>query len=249
MLGACYKYAMSQALRSVLANVKRLLPVALLAAGLILFFAFDLHHVISFDLLRSHHATLQAWVSDHHVLAPLAFMVVYATAVAFSLPVGLVLTVSCGFLFGTLLATCVVTVAGTLGAVAIFLAARSAFGPLLRGRVQGALARFEAEFRRDAFSYLLVLRLVPLFPFWLVNLAPAFTGVKLVTYAAATFIGIIPATLVFASVGSGLGAVFEAGGSPNLAMIFEPHILGPIIGLALLALGPVVYKRLRRQPD
>lgn len=227
---------------------KRLLPLTILAAGLAIFFGFGLHRAITFDLLRAHHETLRAWVAEHRFLAPVCFMALYAAAVAFSLPVGLLLTVAGGFLFGTLLATFVVTLAATLGAVAIFLAARSALADLLRGRVAGVLARFDAEFRRDAFSYLLVLRLVPVLPFWLVNLAPAFTGIRLATYAAATFIGIIPATLVYASVGSGLGSVFEAGGTPDLGAILTPEILAPIAGLALLALVPVLYKRLGRRP-
>jgi uncharacterized membrane protein YdjX (TVP38/TMEM64 family) len=102
----------------------------------------------------------------------------------------------------------------------------------------------EAGFRENALSYLLVLRLIPLFPFWLVNLVPAFLGVALGTYVFGTFVGIIPGSLVFASVGNGLGAVFDAGGTPDLGIIFEPAILGPILALSLLALLPVAYKRL-----
>ena len=102
----------------------------------------------------------------------------------------------------------------------------------------------EAGFKENALSYLLVLRLVPLFPFWLVNLVPAFLGVALGTYVLGTFLGIIPGSLVFASVGNGLGAVFDAGKTPDLGIIFEPAILGPILALSLLALVPIGYKRI-----
>ena len=101
----------------------------------------------------------------------------------------------------------------------------------------------EAGFQKNAFSYLMVLRLVPLFPFFLVNLAPAFLGVKLRTFMVATFFGIIPGTFVFASVGNGLGAIFDEGGEPNLGIIFQPEVLGPILALAALSLVPVIYKR------
>jgi uncharacterized membrane protein YdjX (TVP38/TMEM64 family) len=103
----------------------------------------------------------------------------------------------------------------------------------------------EAGFRENAMSYLLVLRLVPLFPFWLVNLVPAFLGVPLRTYVIGTFFGIMPGTFVYASVGSGLGAILEAGESPDLGIIFKAEILIPLLGLALLALIPVIYKRIK----
>src|SRR5262249_20230586 len=146
------------------------------------FFAFGLHHYVTFEQLHAHHHALRAWVGEHPVVAPLAYMAAYAVAVAFSLPVGLVLTIAGGYLFGTLIAAVATTVGATLGATAVFIAARTALAELLRGRVAGTLARFEEGFRRNAFNYMLVLRLVPIFPFWLVNLAPAFTRVRLGTY-------------------------------------------------------------------
>jgi uncharacterized membrane protein YdjX (TVP38/TMEM64 family) len=94
-------------------------------------------------------------------------------------------------------------------------------------------------------SYLLVLRLVPLFPFFLVNLAPAFLGVPLSTYVVATLVGIVPGTFVYASVGAGLGAVLAAGGEPDLSIAWRPEVLGPLLGLAALACLPILYKRLK----
>ena len=132
----------------------------------------------------------------------------------------------------------------------LFLVARHALGDVLRGRAGPFVARMEAGFRANALNYLLVLRLIPLFPFWLVNLVPAFVGVRTSTYVLGTLLGIIPGTFVYASVGNGLGAVFDAGETPDLAIIFKPEILLPIVGLALLALLPIAYKRFqaRRKP-
>ena len=129
--------------------------------------------------------------------------------------------------------------------MAVFLAARTAFGDLLRQKAGNRLKKLEAGFRENALSYMFVLRLVPLFPFWLVNLAPALFGVKLRTYIIATFFGIMPGGLVYAGVGNGLGAVLDAGKTPDLGIIFEPAILLPILGLAALSLIPVIYRRLR----
>ena len=125
----------------------------------------------------------------------------------------------------------------------LFLIARTALGDVLRAKAGPFLAKMEEGFRENALSYLLVLRLIPLFPFWLVNLVPAFLGVSTIHYVIGTFFGIIPGTFVFASVGNGLGALLDAGEDPNLGIIFQPEVLGPLVALALLSLLPVLYKR------
>ena len=172
-------------------------------------------------------------------------MLVYAAVVALSVPGGAILTIAGGFLFGIVPGALYVLVGATAGATIVFLIARTALGDALRARAGPRIRRMEEGFRRDALSYLLVLRLIPLFPFWLVNIVPAFLGVPLSTYVLGTFVGIIPGSLVFASVGNGLGAVFDAGGTPDLGVIFEPAVLLPIVGLAVLALLPVAYRKLR----
>jgi uncharacterized membrane protein YdjX (TVP38/TMEM64 family) len=137
-------------------------------------------------------------------------------------------------------------IGASLGATMIFLAARTVLGDVLRARAGPFLQKLEAGFRENELSYMFVLRLVPLFPFWLVNLAPAFLGVRTSTFVGGTFVGIIPGAFVFASVGTGLGAVLAAGGTPDGSALLQPHVILPIIGLALLAMIPVVTKRLRR---
>jgi uncharacterized membrane protein YdjX (TVP38/TMEM64 family) len=224
---------------------RRLLPLLIVVGLIALAFALDLDERLSFEALRANRAALLALVAERPALTALGFVAIYATAVALSLPGALILTLAGGFLFGTALATVLVVIGATLGACVIFLIARGALGEPLRARAGPWLGRMEAGFRRDALSYLLVLRLIPLFPFWLVNLVPAFLGVPLPTFALATLVGIIPGSLVYASVGAGLGAVFEHGGTPDLEIILEPQILLPLLGLALLALLPVAYRRWR----
>jgi uncharacterized membrane protein YdjX (TVP38/TMEM64 family) len=227
----------------------RVLPLALLCAGFAAFFALGWHHHVSFETIRMHRAMLMDWVQRWGALAVFAYVAGYAAMAAFSIPGGALATIAGGYLFGLWLGAASSVVGATIGAVAVFLAARTAFGDVLRAKAGGALKRMEEGFRRDAFSYLLVLRLVPIFPFWLVNLVPAFSGVSLRAYALATLIGIVPGGLVFASVGSGLGDILDRGETPDLKIVFRWNILLPILGLALLALLPVAVKKLQaRKP-
>src|SRR5207237_1324319 len=145
------------------------------------------------------------------------------------------------FLCGTWIGMLCAIIGATSGATAIFLAARAGLGGLAQ-RAGPLVAKLEAGFRADAFNYLLVLRLVPIFPFWLVNLVPALVGVRLRSYMLATFLGIIPGTFIYAGLGSGLGEIVK---EPDLGIIFHPGVLLPIVGLAVLALIPVAYRHWR----
>lgn len=224
----------------------RWLPILALAGGFALVLALGLDSYLSFSTLATHRVELIAWVDARPASAALAYIALYVVVVAFSLPGAAVMTMTGGFLFGTVLGALYSAVGATLGAVTVFLAARTAFGDVLRAKAGGAVKRMEEGFRANAFSYLLVLRLVPVFPFFIVNLVPAFLGVGLGTYALATALGILPGSLVYAGVGNGLGAVFDAGQTPDLGVLATPPVLLPLAGLALLAMVPVAYKRLRR---
>ena len=223
--------------------VKRLLPVLVILAGIGAFFGFGLDDYLTFESLSEHRELLLGFVTDNPVLAPLAFMAIYALATAMSLPGALVLTISGGFLFGTLLGGLYVVIGATLGAIAIFLIAKTALGDALRSKAGPWMSRMEAGFKENELSYMLILRLVPLFPFWLVNLVPAFLGVSLGTYAIATFVGIIPGSFAYASVGAGLGTVFDQGQAPGLDILADPKVWGPMVALVVLALVQIVYKR------
>ena len=228
---------------------KRLLPLLVLAIGLGLFFAFGLGEYLSIEALQEHREWLKGQIDEYGLLANLVFVALYVLAITFSVPGGSILTIVGGFLFGTLVATITVVIGATIGATCLFLVARYALYDMLHAKAGAAVQKMEHGFKENAFNYLLVLRLVPLFPFWLVNLVPALLGVPLKTYVLATAIGIVPGTFVYASVGNGAGEILAAGGELNLAVIFEPHVLVPILGLAVLALIPVFYKAWKARKD
>ena len=226
-------------------SVGRILPLVLLAAGLAAFFALDLNRYVSLEALKTHQEQLKGWVADYGLIAGAVFTGVYALAVAFSIPGAVFITIAGGFMFGPYLATLYVVVGATVGALAVFLAARYALADFFRARIGNAAKRMEAGFRENELSYMFILRLVPIFPFWLVNLVPAFLGVTVRSFVIGTFIGIIPGAFVYALVGDGAGAVLSAGGDLNIGIIFHPRFLAPIVGLAVLACIPIVYKRVR----
>lgn len=204
--------------------------------------ASGLGDLLSLETLRTHRAALTGWVGGNLPLAALAFVGVYAAAVAFSVPGAVILTLSGGFLFGAVLGTLLSVVGATIGAVLVFLFARMIFGEAALEKF-GERGRVLAEgIRRNAWSYLLVLRLVPLFPFFLVNLVPAFVGVRLPVYALTTFFGILPGTAVFSLSGAGLGSVLDSGGELELRSILTPQILGALLGLAALSLAAIPLK-------
>jgi uncharacterized membrane protein YdjX (TVP38/TMEM64 family) len=223
---------------------RRLLPLmGLVAAGIAVFLFFGRQY-LTFAAFAENRAQLQALAADWGVLAELGYIGLYTTLVALSVPGALVLTMAGGFLFGTWIGGSCAVVGATAGATLIFLAARAGLGDIA-GRAGPFIAKLEAGFRADAFSYLLVLRLVPIFPFWLVNLVPAVLGVPLRSFVLATLIGVIPATFIYASLGNGLGDIVA---QPDLGIVFHPSVFGPILALACLALVPVVYKRWRGGP-
>lgn len=230
-------------------SLRRLLPLLILFCGLVLFFVLDLGRYVNLDEIDEHRDWLAAQAERYGMLAYLAFAVIYAVATAFSLPFGWVLTVVGGFVFGALAATVCVVIGATIGAACLFLAARYAFYDALHAKAGPALLKMEQGFKDNAFNYLLFLRLVPLFPFWLVNLVPGLLDVPLRVYVIATAVGIIPGTYIYASVGNSLGEIVEAGGVLNPSLIYDADVFLPLLGLALLALLPVGYKAWKRHQD
>lgn len=224
-------------------GLTRFLPIALIGIGAITAFVLARDY-LSFDALLANYEELSAWRDQNIVLAILVFSLIYILCVAFSVPGAIWLTLVGGFLFGTILGTTVVVAAATLGALLIFLAARTALGDVLRQKAGPWVARMEDGFREGEISYLLIMRLVPAVPFFIANLAPAFLGARTWTFLWTTMVGIIPGTLVFISIGAGLGEQLERGEAPDLGVVFEWHILGPLLGLAILAALPLILKRL-----
>ncbi len=227
--------------------LRRFGPLAVLVAcGAAAWWAFG--DYLSFETLRDNRAELLAWRDSNYALAAAVYMAVYVATVAFSLPGALALTLTGGFLFGLAAGGPMILISATVGATLIFLAARSSVGASLEARLkgsQGFVSRLRRGIAQNEVSYLLLMRLVPVVPFFVANLAPAFLGVSLRTYVWTTFFGIMPGTLVYTWVGSGLGEVFDRGGTPDLGILFEPQILGPLLGLCALAALPILIRAVR----
>jgi uncharacterized membrane protein YdjX (TVP38/TMEM64 family) len=226
----------------------RLGPLAIIAAALAAFFALGLHRYFTLDTLRDNREALQNWVDASPVRAVAVFIAVYATAVAISFPGASILTIFGGYLFGLTLGVPAIVVAATLGASIIFVASKTALGDFLHKRAGGFVKKMEQGFRDDELNYMFVLRLVPVFPFWAINIAAGLLGVSLRNFLIGTFFGIIPGTFVYASIGNAAGAAFDAGQDVTLSgILFKPATLLPIIGLVALALLPVILKRFNKQ--
>jgi uncharacterized membrane protein YdjX (TVP38/TMEM64 family) len=228
-------------LRKLLAD-RRIWIAAGAIALLVALRATGVGELLSLDTLARHRGALSDFVAQNFALAALGYVAVYVAAVAFSVPGAVFLTLAGGFLFGAVSGTLLTVLGATAGATLIFLFARRIFGADALDRM-GPKARALGEgIRRNAASYLLVLRLVPLFPFFLVNLVPAFVGVKLATYVATTAIGILPGTAVFSLAGAGLGEVLALGGDFDVRAVLTPQVLGALIGLAALSLAAIPLK-------
>lgn len=228
----------------------RLAPLLVIAAGLVIVFATGLNRYLSLDVLQEQRAALLERVRLHPVESVLIYTAVYVLVVAFSIPGAMIMTMTGGFLFGPGLGSTAAVVGMTIGATIMFLVARSALGELIRklARSGGVMERIQLGVRANAFSYLLMMRLIPAVPFWLCNIASGFVHIPLRTYVIATVLGIIPSTVIYSSIGSGLGHVFNEGRTPDLGLVMDPQVLLPLVGLALLSMVPVAYHawKLRR---
>jgi uncharacterized membrane protein YdjX (TVP38/TMEM64 family) len=218
----------------------RFLPLLALVALAALALGLGADQWLGLDWLRANRDWLRALVSERPVVTGLGFGLLYAITTALSFPTGTVLSLLAGFLFGPYAGSLIVIAGATVGAAVLFLAARTALGARFRDRFGPVLGRLAAGFERDAFGYLLFLRLVPLFPFWLVNLAPAFLGMRLTPYVAATAIGIAPACYVYVQLGGGLGRMLDTG---SLDAMLSPDIMLAFGLLAALSLVPIVVRR------
>jgi uncharacterized membrane protein YdjX (TVP38/TMEM64 family) len=242
---------------------RRLVPLAVvvLVSGVVI--GMGWHRQLSFETLVHHHETLTDFIAAHQPSAIAAYVTLYIGAVALSIPVGFFLTLIGGILFGAVLGGAAALFSATIGAILIFLIAKSAVGEHLLRRAGSLAQKVALGFRADAFSYLLFLRLVPIFPFWLVNLVSALAGVRLATFAAATALGIIPMTVAVAFVGAGLDSAIAAqqaayrsclaAGRSDCRLTFHmnaavtPELLAALAALGVLALIPVVVKHWRKK--
>ncbi|WP_299726041.1 TVP38/TMEM64 family protein [uncultured Tateyamaria sp.] len=210
--------------------------------------AFTLKDYLNFQTLADNREALLSFRDNNYLLTALVFVTAYAAVAGFSLPGAAVMTLTGGFLFSTFPGVLFNVTGASIGAIAIFLAARWGLGERLAAKMDtsdGLIKKIKAGIDENQWSMLFLIRLVPAVPFFVANLVPALVGVPLSRYAISTFIGIIPGGLVYTSVGAGLGEVFDRGDTPNLGIIFEPAILLPILGLCALAALPIVLKAVR----
>ncbi|MCS6624385.1 VTT domain-containing protein [Roseibacterium beibuensis] len=225
----------------------RLVPLALIAvvAGLGWFFLRDM---LTFQTLAENRERLIAFRDANYVATALAFIAIYIAIVAFSLPGATIATLTGGFLFATFPGALFNVTAATIGATGIFLAARWGLGEKLAARMdasEGLVRRIKAGIDENQWSMLFLIRLVPAVPFFVANIVPALVNVRLSRFVISTFLGIIPGAVVYTSVGAGLSEVFARGETPDLGIIFEPQILLPLLGLAALALLPIILRVFR----
>ena len=228
-------------------SAARLIKISLpffLVASLVLFFLFDGNEFLSFNQLAENYTSLKAFVDGQLATAFLVFVAVYILTVALSLPVASLLTLAGGALFGWTAAALIIC-AATIGATVVFIAARTVLNEFFVKRTKGFMKKLEAGFQRNAFSYLLALRLIPVAPFWVVNIVPALLGMRLSHYMLATLIGITPGTLIYVWVAKSFNMLLSRGQSPDLSELSKPAIIVPLFALGLLSLIPALWKRLR----
>lgn len=226
-------------------------PLAIIAT-VALIGAFTLSDYLTFDTLQANREALLAFRDANYPAMAVIFIVVYVVIVAFSLPGAAVASVTGGFLFGLALGTTFNVIAASIGACAIFLAARWGLGQALSTRIEaseGTLKRLKNGLHDNEISFLFLMRLVPAVPFFVANLVPALVGVGFVNFAMTTVLGIIPGAVVFTWIGVGVGEVFDRCGRPDLSLLWEPQVIGPILGLCVLAALPILIKALRGNKD
>ncbi len=222
--------------------LSRLLPLGILVGGLVAFFALGGPQYLNLETMRETLRGLDGWVQENLILALLAYMVFYALAVSISVPGALWFTIGAGFLFGPWLGTGVAVFGATVGATIIFLAARYAFADWVRAKFPGYVKKLQDGFSRDAFTYVVILRLIPALPFFGINIATALLNVPVRAYFFGTLVGVIPGAYVYATVGDAIARA-AADGVPSFSSLLTPEVIGAMVAFGLLAILPWAYKR------
>jgi uncharacterized membrane protein YdjX (TVP38/TMEM64 family) len=222
-------------------KLKRSLPLFLIIILIGIVWVSGILDYIDLDFIKSQRNELLLLVNDRPILSTLGFFTIYIFAVALSLPIATLLTLLGGFLFGRWLGTLIVVFSATIGALILFLAARSAIGQTLRDKAGPLYNKVQSNMQSNAVGYMLFMRLVPIFPFFLVNIVPALFNIRVMPYVLTTFAGIIPGTFVYVNLGRQLGSI------ELLSDLVSPATLGSFALLGLFALIPTLYRQLRRR--
>ena len=223
----------------------RCLPLFVLTAVFLFSYYFGLQHYLSFEYLKQHRLALMQWTNNHYLTAVVLYVISYALAVAISIPGAAFFTLLGGFLFGIGWGTLLVVISATIGSLGVFAAVKLALHSWISKSADSWIAKMRNGFQRNAIQYLLVLRFVPIFPFWAVNIAAALLGVNVLIFTLTTFFGIIPGSFVYVTLGNSLGYLFDRNETPDFSIIFDPLILFPLLGLAIMSLLPTLYDRFK----
>lgn len=228
-------------------KLKKYIPITIILIGFTIIYFSEILDYLSYENLKEHRKTLVNFVDEHFFIAAALYIFIYILGVTFSIPAGSFFTILGGFLFPQPLSTLFVVLGATTGAIFLFLAAKTAFRDFFKEKTQKYLKKIEKGIQENPASYMLFLRFVPLFPFWLVNLAPAFLGVRLWTYIWTTFVGIIPGSFVFVQAGAGLGAILDADQPFSISTVFNWQMRVALICLGLFSLLPIIIKKIRKK--
>ncbi len=229
-------------------KVARLFLLLIIASLLLAVYYFGFSEHLALSQLRQNYRDLKQLAEAHPAGAAALYILLYTLVVTLSIPGAIYVTLLGGFMFPQPFSTIYAIVGATIGAVIIYSIVRFLFGTSPWKGVNRYVDQMEANFKEDAVSYLLFLRLVPLFPFWLVNIAPACVGVSIFTFTWTTIIGIAPATFVYTQVGSGLGFILESGETFSARDIMSVNVIITLVGLGILAILPVIFKKFKKHP-
>jgi len=233
-------------IRKISKYFKRFIPIFVIFGMMLVAYILHLNGYFDFELLKSKRNVIQSFIKTHPVVSPLIYMGIYIISTALSLPGGAILSILGGFLFPQPWATIYIVFAGSTGAIGLFLAAKTALRPFFEKRANNKiLQKMKRGFQENAVSYMLFLRLVPLFPFWLVNIAPSIFQVKLSTYYWTTLVGIIPGSFVFAQTGAGLDSFIAKGDDFSMDEVLNWKMRIALISLGILALVPMIFKKIK----
>lgn len=223
-------------------HLKSFAPLIVILGGLAFALSQGWHNYLTLEGFAENIEWLDGQIAKNFLLVLVAYALTYAAATAFMVPASF-LTISGGVLFGLVFGTSATVIGATIGASALFMAAKTSIGESLRSIVGPFLEKMQAGFNEDALSYMFALRLIPAFPFAVVNIAPAILGAKFRDYFITTIFGIIPGTLAYTWIGVAVGDTLRAGGDVDISTLAS-NFIPAFVALAVVALIPVAYKKL-----
>lgn len=227
-------------------TIRRWFLLILLMMLLCIFYYFDLHHYLNFKTIKNYHNVAQHWTENHYTYATGLYLLIFSLLIACAIPCATLFALLGGFLFGAV-AIIYAVFATTLGGMILFLAVRTAISPGFKKMKSSSwMKKIEKGLQQNAFNYLLMLRLVPIFPCWISNVSAGILNIPLRTFLGATILGIFPATFIYVMVGRGLDKFFAGEITPRFSLIFTPGIFFPLFGLAILSIFPIIYKLRKR---